>query len=597
MVNRGFTLVEVVIATALLLGLVVAIYQGLVKVMNLIQLSSDKTIAAQLATEYLELARNLSYVDVGLIGGVPAGLLTRVQTVNRNNHDYTITYTIRNVDDPFDGLIGETPNDLTPADYKLVGVTVECDLCQDFTPVTVTATIAPLSLELTTGNGALFVKVFDANGDPVVGATVRIENGATTPTIDITETTNNDGVFQLIDTPPSDLSYQITASKNGYSTSRTYTAAELGGATPVLPLATVLANTVTQISFAIDYLSNLTVETVSQTCEPIGGITLSGHGDKLIGTLPDTYKTDLSGSTNLSGVKTYDLEWDNYDLSVVSTSYDVAGTLPLLPLAISPGANQTLKLILVPADPYGLQVTVKEAGSGLPLPDANVTLTKNGVTVETKSTNQGFFSQTDWSGGAGQDLWSDPSRYLADDGNVDVTTTPGEIKLKNNLGQYVESGYLTSSLFDTGATSTTFYRLLFNPQDQATSTGATPVRFQLAAVNDPATTTWEFWGPDGTTATYYSATDSDIAAVLDNHRYLRYRVYLSTDDLSLSPNVADIAFTYSSACTPYGQVLFQGLTSGDYEVMVEKNGYQDALEPITISGTDATIDITLSPQP
>ncbi len=597
MINRGFTLVEVVIATALLLGLVVAIYQGLVRVMNLIQLSSDKTIAAQLATEYLELARNLSYADVGLIAGVPAGLLTRVQTVSRNNHDYTVTYTIRNVDDPFDGLIGETPNDLTPADYKLVGVTVECDLCQNFTPVTVTATIAPLSLELTTGNGALFVKVFDANGDPVAGATVRIENNATTPAIDISETTNNDGIFQLIDTPPSDLSYQITASKDGYSTSRTYTAAELGGATPVLPLATILANTVTQISFAIDYLSDLAVETVSPTCEPIGSITLSGHGDKLIGTLPDTYKTDLSGSTNSSGVKTYGLEWDNYDLAITSTSYDLAGTLPLLPLALSPGANQTLKLILVPADPYSLQVTVKEAGSGLPLPDATVTLIKNGVTVETKSTNQGFFNQTDWSGGAGQDLWLDSSRYLADDSNVDVTTTPGEIKLKNNLGQYAASGYLTSSLFDTGATSTTFYRLSFSPQDQATSTGATPVRFQLATGNDPATTTWEFLGPDGTAATYYSTTDSDLAAILDNHRYLRYRVYLATDDPTISPNVADIAFTYSSACTPYGQVLFQGLTNGNYEVGVEKSGYQNATEPITISSADTTADVALSPQP
>ena len=40
--------------------------------------------------------------------------------------------------------------------------------------------------------------------------------------------------------------------------------------------------------------------------------------------------------------------------------------------------------------------------------------------------------QTDWSGGSGQSIWSDETKYSSDDGNVDFTTN-GEIKL-NNLG-------------------------------------------------------------------------------------------------------------------------------------------------------------------
>ncbi|PIR45590.1 MAG: hypothetical protein COV09_00645 [Candidatus Vogelbacteria bacterium CG10_big_fil_rev_8_21_14_0_10_50_13] len=594
--TKGFTLVEMLIGTALLLMLVVAIYGGFVSVINLLQLSGYKTVASQLTTEYLELARNLAYADVGLIGGVPAGLLERVQTVSRNDQDYTVTYTIRNIDDPFDGTIGGSPNDLTPADYKLVEVTVECPLCQDFLPVTVTGTIAPQGLELTTNNGALFVKVFDANGDPVSGAAVNIVNNSVTPTIDINEITNNDGIFQLVDTPPSNLSYHIDTAKSGYSSSRTYEADELGGATPVLPPATVATGTVTQISFAIDLLGILSIETVTPTCAAIGNLSFSGRGNKLIGTNPDVYKTVKTGSTDGAGQKVYsDLEWDTYDFTIDSLTYDLAGTLPLLPLSLSPGANQTLKFVLMPSAPNSLMVVVKDAISGLPLPDAEVTLSRNGSLVDTQTTNQGFFTQTDWSGGAGQDLWSVANRYYSDDGNVDTLSSPGEIKLKNDLGVYVSAGQLTSSIFDTGATSTVFYDLNFEPHDQATSTGASPVKLQLAAGNDPATTTWNFVGPDGTAGTYYDAANSSVAGSLDDNRYIRYRVYLTTADTAQTPNVAGVSLTYSSACTPYGQALFQGLSLDNYELEISKTGYQVATESINLTDDDSVVNITLSP--
>ena len=40
---------------------------------------------------------------------------------------------------------------------------------------------------------------------------------------------------------------------------------------------------------------------------------------------------------------------------------------------------------------------------------------------------------TDWLGGAGQAIWSDPVKYDSDDGNIDYSTA-GEIKLKNLAG-------------------------------------------------------------------------------------------------------------------------------------------------------------------
>lgn len=594
--SRGFTLIEVLVAVSLLLVLAVTIYGGLAKVIDVLQLSGNKTVASQLATEYLELARNLSYADVGLIGGVPAGLLERTQTVSRNNRDYLITYTIRNIDDPFDGTIGGSPNDLTPADYKLVEVTIDCPLCQDFSPVTVTGTIAPHGLELTTNNGALFAKAFDANGDPIAGAVVNIVNNNVSPAIDIVETTNNEGIFQLVDTPPSNLSYYVAVSKSGYSGSRTYDTVELGGATPVLPFATVATGTVTQISFAIDLLSSLSIETVTPTCQAISGVSFSGQGDKLIGINPDVYKTVISGATDGAGEKSYsDLEWDTYNLAIDSTAYDLAGTLPLLPLSLSPGGNQTLKFVLLPAEPNSLMVVVKDAVSGLPLPNAEVVLSQDGSPIDIQTTNQGFFTQTDWSGGAGQDLWSATDSYYSDDGNVDVLSSPGEIKLKNDLGVYAPAGQLTSSIFDAGATSTVFYDLDFTPHDQATSTGSQPIKLQLAAGNDPATTTWNFVGPDGTAGTYYDAANSSVAGSLDNNRYIRYRVYLSTADIAQTPNVAGVSLTYSSACTPYGQVLFQGLSLDNYDLEISKTGYQVATESVNLTDDDSVVSVILSP--
>ena len=53
------------------------------------------------------------------------------------------------------------------------------------------------------------------------------------------------------------------------------------------------------------------------------------------------------------------------------------------------------------------------------------------VTRETRLTNWDSrdWLQTDWSGGAGQNNWSDPSRYTSDDGKIDALSI-GQLKLK-----------------------------------------------------------------------------------------------------------------------------------------------------------------------
>ncbi|HRH25358.1 MAG TPA: hypothetical protein PLD99_00195, partial [Parcubacteria group bacterium] len=78
------------------------------------------------------------------VGGTPAGVLLASQNLVRDGINWTVTTTVVNVDDPFDGI---APTDTKPADYKLVEVMVGCDTCKNFSPVAVTGIVAPRNLE------------------------------------------------------------------------------------------------------------------------------------------------------------------------------------------------------------------------------------------------------------------------------------------------------------------------------------------------------------------------------------------------------------------------------------------------------------------
>jgi len=102
-----------------------------------------KVLATALANEELEIARNLPYNDVGIINGIPSGKLIRTKSVTRDGHLFEVTLTVRNIDDPFDGTIGGNPNDLSPADSKVVQVDITCPNCKSFPPIFITTRVAP----------------------------------------------------------------------------------------------------------------------------------------------------------------------------------------------------------------------------------------------------------------------------------------------------------------------------------------------------------------------------------------------------------------------------------------------------------------------
>ncbi|MBT3412673.1 MAG: hypothetical protein HOJ15_02360 [Candidatus Jacksonbacteria bacterium] len=588
--KHGFTLMETVIAVMIFIIVSVGVYSVFTRLVRLSIISKQKIAATALANEQLEIIRNLTYSDIGIQAGIPVGLIPHTQTLTRDGIPFTLETTIRNIDDPFDGTINGDPNDLSPADYKLVEVKIDCNSCISFQPLTFTSFAAPKNLETTSSNGALFVHVIDSFGQPVQGASIHIENNDEFPAIAIDETSNSEGTLQIVDTPPGTENYEITVTKSGFSTHQTVSTEEHEN--PLKPHATVAEQTVTDISFSIDELSSLAISSVTPTCTPVPFIDFTLQGSKLIAEDPPIYKYQESLQTNASGLLSLaNMEWDTYTPTPIEPTYALAGSLPVSPFTLSPNATQNVQLVLEPFTPNTLLITVEDSGTSLPLAESTVIITKEEEST-TLVTGRGFLQQTSWEGGSGQEIFTDETKFFTSDGNVEINDPVGEITLLQTFGVYAESGEITSSTFDTGSASN-FYQLSWEPQDQPTETGDNSLTYQLASNNDQLT--WNFVGPDGTSGTYYTTADKNIHAGHNGDRYIRYNIFFSTENTNYTPNLAELAFTFTSACSPPGQVLFQGLSLDEYTITVDHAGYQTAIDSITLSQPENSHLIQLSP--
>lgn len=589
--TRGFSLVETIVGAALLAIVSLAVYQAYASVITLSRSSAEKITAVNLANERMEIIRNLPYENVGVVGGIPSGLLTQTATTTRDGNEYRITTTIRNSDDPFDGVF---PQDTSPADYRLAEVAVECTSCPSMRPVSLTTNIAPKNLENTTTNGALYITVRNASAQPVAGASVIIVNNSVTPAVNFSDVTDTQGQLKIFDVKPSSLSYEITVTKNAHSLDKTY-APTAENPNPTVRHATVAGGQVTDLTFFIDTLGTLEFSSVTSSCVTIPNYDFALRGNKQIGTSAGepVYKYDASLVTDGSGTLNQpSMEWDNYSVASEDGGYDLAGTLPATPLQLAPGASQPVSLVVAPKAGNGLMVIVKNTATKLPVAGATVVLTGPGYSA-TKITGRGTVEQSDWSGGAGQTSFVNTSRFYDSDGNIEINTS-GQITLKEILGSHASSGWLTSSTFDLGSPAS-LYAISWNPQDQPPAAGINSVRFQIASNNDNST--WNYVGPDGTSGSYYSLTSSGVGNEHENKRYFRYKVYLQTSSSAVTPTLTDLKFQFTTACTPAGSVLFQGLSIGsNYTVSISAPNYEQGTEEILLSETWQQHEVSLTHQ-
>lgn len=591
--KKGFTLIEVLVASAIFLLFAVGIYSGITLVFKVVYQSRMRILETAVLAEYLEIARNLPYDSVGIINGVPSGLLPYTTTTVRNGQSFTIITTVRNIDDPFDGVIGGTPNDTSPADYKLVEMSVICNGCLQQEPAILSTIVAPKQLEGATQNGALFIQVFGYDGRPIAGADVTITNTARTPNLVINDVTDSDGYLRIVDTPTGTLSYLINVSKAGFSTDYTVPVS-VDVPTPVKPPANVVSQGITDITFSIDYLSSLNVNFLTPACVPIASVPFNIYGEnKKIGLAPVVYKYNQNLTADGSGNYSFaNFEWDVYHINVTGGTYTVGGSTPLLPINLTPGLTQDASIILQPQSAHSLLVKVIDTNTGLPLSDATVRVIGSGYD-ESRLTGYGFVRQTDWSGGSGQVNFSNQDRYFADSGTIENNFPDGDIKLKTAGSTYLNSGWLESSAIDLGVAAN-FNNVIFSPLSQPVETGTNPITFQLASSNSSTPTVWDYTGPDGTAGTYYTATSSLIWSGHNGNRYVRYKVFLNTADTAFTPVLSEVALTYITSCIPPGQIFYSSLSSGTYTVEVSRSGYAASSDVVEVNGATEAI-VTMSP--
>lgn len=385
--TAGFTLVEMLFVIAIFAIVVLAISTSYVKVSNLINFNKMRVLALSVASGQIEIAHNLPYEDVGTIDGIPNGKILSTTTVSRGNLDFVVKTTIRNIDDLFDGQIGSsTKNDTAPADYKFVQVDVSLGFSNpDFKTLSLVTYIAPKNLENNSTNGALLIRVIDAEGKPISGASVHLVNTSFVPNTIVDDVTNDEGKLDVIDVPPAG-GYHIEVSKTGYSSDKTY-AVSVSNPVPSKPDSMVATQQATAISFGIDRISSLNVKTAIPSCSAASNISFNISGSKQIGENPAILKyPKTSFVTDEEGNKTINnLEWDSYDMGLSSASYDLVSSNPTQPIVLVPNSAKDVQLVVAPKNSGTILFSITDS-SGLPITDAVVALTKD-TFIATSSSN------------------------------------------------------------------------------------------------------------------------------------------------------------------------------------------------------------------
>jgi len=118
--NKGFGLVETLVALGIFIAVSVSIYSGFIQLLKVLDVLKTKNLASNLANQQIEIIRSLSYENL---------TVPQIQNIEKGGKVFSITTNLTNADDAFDGLASDDPADSSPIDYKMVEVGVQCTNC------------------------------------------------------------------------------------------------------------------------------------------------------------------------------------------------------------------------------------------------------------------------------------------------------------------------------------------------------------------------------------------------------------------------------------------------------------------------------------
>ncbi len=136
--------------------------------------------------------------------------------------------------------------------------------------------------------------------------------------------------------------------------------------------------------------------------------------------------------------------------------------------------------------------------------------------------------------------WEGYSLYYRMDFTSNIDNAPILQNVALLYSQYLQIGLLESTQFDSG----TYPKWRMLNWSAATPSG-TELKFQLRSGEGHDELIIEaFRGPDGSPATFYTASGQYLCECHERHRWLQYKAYLSTTDQSISPVLEEVSITY-----------------------------------------------------
>ena len=218
--ERGFSVVEVLIASVVLVVGLIAIAQFFSSAMARVLDSDVRSVLHLVATKDMESIRGLPYDDVGLSSGglPPVGTLEPIEYLEVDGLTVKITRDVRFwADDAYEGPFPQ-------ANYRRVTLSVEAGQMAGglWTPRRGTSAVELVSnIAGGAGGATLLVHVIDMAGAPVPEAKITITNTHLIPNVKVdhsTVKTNNEGLLLVPGLVPDDSGYYVVeASKVGYT--------------------------------------------------------------------------------------------------------------------------------------------------------------------------------------------------------------------------------------------------------------------------------------------------------------------------------------------------------------------------------------------
>jgi protocatechuate 3,4-dioxygenase beta subunit len=234
--KKGFTTIELLVSSIVIGILAISVVSAYIALHSTAIFAKQKIIGTEIATNQLEYLKSLPYDNLAVVGGAIAhpSPLPNSKTEDIDGVSYEVKTSINYVDDAHDGCAsypseatknllcrnlpapaGSPAIDLNPADYKIINVKVDVN---NKKVAELDTQIAARVAETDSTTGALIVKVIDSAGNPVSGATATVTNTTLSPAINLSDSTDVNGIAIFYGLPPdTGNDYTITTSKSGYS--------------------------------------------------------------------------------------------------------------------------------------------------------------------------------------------------------------------------------------------------------------------------------------------------------------------------------------------------------------------------------------------